>query len=93
MKTKNNYKILFFIFCGTSMLKLSLNELKLVAKLRGNKGYKNFSKERLLRALSEEGNGKNLDNARIKKIREDFNKLIDRCLKTKIKKFKETFTK
>ena len=35
------------------MLNLSLNELKLVAKLRGIKGYKIMSKEKLLSALSE----------------------------------------
>ena len=35
------------------MLNLSLNELKLVAKRRGIKGYKSMSKERLLSALSE----------------------------------------
>ena len=42
------------------MLNLSLNELKLVAKLRGIKGYKRMSKEKLLSALSEsesEGSG------------------------------------
>ena len=35
------------------MLNLSLIELKLVAKLRGIKGYKSMSKEKLLSALSE----------------------------------------
>ena len=35
------------------MLNLSLNELKLVAKSRGIKGYKSMSEERLLSALSE----------------------------------------
>ena len=35
------------------MLNLSLNELKLVANLRGIKGYKSMSKEILLSALSE----------------------------------------
>ena len=35
------------------MLNLSSNGLKLVAKLRGIKGYKSMSKERLLRAFSE----------------------------------------
>ena len=35
------------------MLNLSLNELKLVTKLRGIKGYKSMSKEKLLSALSE----------------------------------------
>ena len=35
------------------MLNLSLNELKLVTKSRGIKGYKSMSKERLLSALGE----------------------------------------
>ena len=35
------------------MLNLSLDELKLVAKSRGNKGIKSMSKERLLSALIE----------------------------------------
>ena len=35
------------------VLNLSLNELKLVAKSKGIKGYKNISKEVLLNALSE----------------------------------------
>ena len=60
------------------MLNLSLNELKLIARSRHIKGYQSMSKERLLSALVEsesvEGE-KNLDNARIKKIREDFNEL------------------
>ena len=46
--------------------------------MRRIKNYKNLSKERLLSALDESesaGSGNNFDNARIKKIREDFNKL------------------
>ena len=35
------------------MLNLSLNELKLVAKIRGIEGNKSMSKDRLLSALSE----------------------------------------
>ena len=73
------------------MLNLSLNELKLVAKLRDIKGYKSISRERLLRGLSESEsveNRKNLENTRIKKIREDFNKLRGRFLKPKIKKIR-----
>ena len=49
-------------------------------------GYK-----RLLSPLDESesaGNEKNLDNARIKKIGEDFNKLRDRFLKPKIKEIR-----
>ena len=67
------------------MLNLSLNELKLVAKLRDIKGYKNISRERLLRGLSE---SESVENTRIKKIREDFNKLRGRFLKPKIKKIR-----
>ena len=53
------------------MLNLSLNELKLVAKLRGIKGYKSMSKGKLLSALSESESavsGNDLDNERIKRL-------------------------
>ena len=79
MKTNN-----FFLFlCSIRMPNLSLNELKQIAKMRRIKGYKSMSKERLLSALDEsECNSiessrsrNNFNNARIKKIREDFNKL------------------
>ena len=55
------------------------------------KGYKSMSKERLLSALDESesvGSENNFNNARIKKIREDLNKLRDRFLKPKIKEFR-----
>ena len=49
-------------------------------------------KEKLLSALDESiestASRKNFNNARIKKIREDFNKLKDRFLKPKIKKIR-----
>ena len=73
------------------MLNLSLSELKLITKSRGIRGYKSISKERLLSALSESESvesEKNLDNAKIKKIIEEFNKLKDRFLKPKIKEIK-----
>ena len=73
------------------MLNLSLNQLKLVAKLRCIEGYKSMSKEKLLSALSESesaGSGNDFDNARMKKISEDFNKLKDRFLKPKIKEIR-----
>ena len=62
------------------MPNLSLNELKQIATKRHIKNYKNMSKERLLSALEESesaANGNNFNNARIKKIKEDFNKLRD----------------
>ena len=49
------------------MLNLSLNELKLVAKLRSIKDYKSMSKERLLVALDKSESaksGNNFDNAK-----------------------------
>ena len=68
------------------MLNLLLNELKLVTKSTGIKGNKSISKERLLSPLDESepaGSGNDFNNARTKKIREDFNKLRDRFLNQK----------
>ena len=70
-----------------------LNEIKQIAKMRRIKNHKNMSKERLLSALNKSElamSGNNFDNARIKKIREDFNKLRDRFLKPKIKEIRKT---
>ena len=53
------------------MFNLSLNELKLVAKLRGIKGYKSMSKGKSLSALSESESavsGNDFDNERIKRL-------------------------
>ena len=66
----------FSFFYNISMSELSLNELKLVAKSRGIKGYKSMSKERLLSAFikSESVESKNsFDDERLKKVRKDFN--------------------
>ena len=71
------------------MLNLSLNELKLVAKLTGIKVYKSSSKERLLSALSESESveirnlydikiPKNLSSEKIKEIEESLFKLEER---------------
>ena len=78
------------------MLNLSLNELKLIAKSGSIRGYKSMSKERLLSTISESESvesEKNLDNTKIKKIREEFDKLKDRFLKPKIKRLEEIFLK
>ena len=76
------------------MVNLSLNELKQIAKMRRIKNYKIMSKERLLSALDESnessGNVSNFNNARIKKIREDFNELRHRFSKSKINEFKRS---
>ena len=61
------------------MPNLSLNKLTQIAKTRRMKNYKNMSKERLLSIVDESEHNSiersNFNNARIKKIREDFNKL------------------
>ena len=75
------------------MLNSSLKELRKITKMRRIKGYKRMSKKKLLSVLDESecnsiesaGSRNNFNNARIKKIREDFNKLRDRFLKPRIK--------
>ena len=70
------------------MLNPSLNELQQIAKMRRIKGYQSMSKEKLLITLNESEHNpigrsfgelsrsvNNFNNARIKKIRENFNKL------------------
>ena len=57
---------------------LALNKLKLIAKSRGIRGYKNMSEKRLLSALGKS----KIDNERLKKIREDLNKLTHKFSKS-----------
>ena len=73
------------------MLNLSLNELKLVAKSRGIKGYKSMSKERLSVPSESElvESEKNFDDERLKKNRKDFNELRHRFLKLKIREIRK----
>ena len=71
------------------MLNLSLNELKVIAKIRRIKFYKSMSEKRLISSINEsesvkESEKKN-DVARIEKFKKDFNKLRDRLSKPKIK--------
>ena len=49
---------------------LSLDDLKLIDKSRGIKGYRNMPEKKLLSGLSKP----KIDNERLKKIREEFNK-------------------
>ena len=74
------------------MLNLSLDELKQIVKMRRIKNYKNLSKEKLLSALDESesaGSGNNFDNARIKKIKKDFDKLRYGFFKSEIKEIEQ----
>ena len=81
-----------------SMINLSLNELKLVAKSRSIKDYKSMSKEELLSTLSKSESvesatllGKNsFDDEKLKKIRKDLiNELRDRFSKLQIKEIRK----
>ena len=80
----------FFIY-NIKLLNLSLTELKLIAKSRSINGYVSLSKEKLLSALNESESVEsknNFDDARIEKIKKDFNELKDRFSKPKIKKIR-----
>ena len=70
------------------MLNLSLKELKKIAKMRRIKGYKSALDESECNCIESAVSRNNFNNARIKKIREDFNKLRDRFLKPKIKEIR-----
>ena len=71
------------------MLKLSLIELKQIAKMRSIKGYKSMSEGKLVSPINEsesvEESENNFNGERIGKIKKDFNKLRDRLCKPKIK--------
>ena len=51
--SKNYKKIFFFVRSDIKILNLSPNELKLIAKSRGIKGYENKSEYDLIKKLSE----------------------------------------
>ena len=73
-----------------SMLRITLDKLKLVAKSGGTKGYKSMSEERLLRSLNKPKLIKNnFDNERLKKIREDLNKSRHKFSKSEIKEIRK----
>ena len=63
------------------MISLSLDELKLVAKNRGIKDYKNKSEDDLIKILSKLKPKTSLTKKKIRDIRKDFNKLRDIFLK------------
>ena len=61
----------------------------MIAKIRGIKGYKSMSEERLISSINEsepvKESEKNFDKARIEKIKKHFNKLKDRLSNLKLK--------
>ena len=75
------------------MLKLTSDELKAIAEIRGIRGYESMSEERLLSSLNEsesvKESDKNFDDRSIEKIKKEFNKLRDRLSKPKIKEIRK----
>ena len=74
--SKKQIYIKKFFVHNIKMLKLSLNELKQIAKMRGIKGYKSMSEERLISSINEsepvKESEKNFNDTRIEKIKKDF---------------------
>ena len=54
------------------MIKLSFNELKLIAENRNISNYANESKEELIKALSESKPKLGIKRSKLKEIKEDF---------------------
>ena len=69
------------------MINLSLNELKLIAKSRNLKDYKNKSENDLIKILSEPKPKINLSKKKIKEIKKDFSELRYGFSKLKINEF------
>ena len=73
------------------MVSLSLHELKLVAKSKGIKDYKNKSEDELIKLLSKPKPKINFSKQRIENIRRKFNELRCRFSKSKIKQIRKIF--
>ena len=92
-KNWSSHKKSFFISHNIRMLNLSLNEMKLVAKNKGIKGYKSMSKEKLFSVFSEPelvGSEKHFDDKIFKNIRKDFNEWRYKFSKSKINEIRRS---
>ena len=81
-------------------LKLSLEEFKAIAKIRGMKGYKSMSEDEILSAFNLSTPAKkgrkpkaNFSKARIEKIRKEFNESRHKFSELKIKKIRKNLYK
>ena len=72
------------------MINLSLNELKLIAKTRNIKDYKNKSENDLIKILSEPKPKINLSKKKVEEIKKDFNELRYEFSKSKINEFRRS---
>ena len=73
------------------MINLSLYELKLIAKNRNIKDYKNKSENDSIKILSEPKPKISLSINKIKEIKKDFSKLRYRFSKSKINEYRRSF--
>ena len=73
------------------MINLSLDKLKLVAKNRNTKGYKNKSKKDLIKILSEPKPKISISKKKLKEIKKDFSELRHKFSKEEIDKFRKSF--
>ena len=80
----------FFLSYYLRMINLSSNELKLIAKSRNIKDYKNKSENDLIKILSKPKPKINLSKNKIKEIKKDFSKLRSRFSKSKINEFRRS---
>ena len=69
------------------MINLSLTELKLIAKSRSVKDYKNKSKEYLSKILSRQKLKASIFKSEIEEIKKDFSELTHRFSKSKLNEF------
>ena len=72
------------------MIDLSLNELKLIAKIRSIKDYENKSEDDLIKTLREPKPKINLSKKKIKEIKKDFSELRYGFSKSKINEFRRS---
>ena len=75
------------------MISLSLDEMKLVAKNRGIKDYKNKSEDDLIKILSQPKTKISLSKKKIEDIRKDLNKSRHIFSKSKIRQIRKVFLK
>ena len=82
----------FFVYSAI-MENLTLDELKTISEMRDIRRYESMSRERLISSINESKpmKEKNFNDARIEKIKKDFNKLSDRLSKPKIKEIQKIF--
>ena len=81
--------LLFFV-CNIRMINLSLNELKLIAKIRNIKDYKNKFENDLIKILSEPKPKTILSRKKVKEIKKDFRELSYRFSTSKINEFRRS---